>query len=239
MNAYFLKYLQTYRLVMQHKKVRIVLIVTSAVAIVLLVLPWLLNTAGRLQYNAKSYQNAQTVWQAASFVSVYEQDIPLANKAAALYQQNMYEQAAATYEKALSKTVAIRECQIRFNYAKTQEKIGDNLEKMNATEAIRSYAKGINLVSGETCLQSSEHGAKTKKLLEELTKKANDLSKKEREKQSRPKENEEQQEEAKDQEEREEQRKKEQTEYINNQQLDKRQEEAKKDPSSYYEKRVW
>lgn len=239
MNDSFLWIIKKYRSFRQFKTLNRFIAFLTIVILFVLIAPWLVSFVASMNYNKASYATAEQLWNVARYVTLYEKDIPIANKGTAQLKQAKYTQAATSYETALKIAATERQCAIRLNLGVAQKFLGDQSSVKDVAVAIREYGKGINALTYDACLSSDEFGTITKERLAELTKLVSDMAKKQMLDEDRPNDNEQTNATQDDEKTRQEVLKQRQLQYMNNLQQTKRREETKEDSSAYYNKRAW
>lgn len=241
MNNLLISILRRYRKVSQIPKVRITAIITIAVASLFMSLPWAIGFIAKISYNRSNYDLSKNIWQINKFITWHDRDINYANKASALYKTGDLNSSINEYDKAIELAPLSRACEIRWNLGLSLKKLGENVLADSPTDTIRHYSKAISTLSFPDCLNDEKYHKKFQDLIDELTKKANDISKIQRDKNKKPSKDQQNQEDLSNADDKQKQEKiqKVKIQFQDDQARQKQQNQTQADKDKSYDTRVW
>lgn len=155
-------------------------IVVPAAFLAIFILPLIFSMLASLMYNSSQFGAAKLSWKVAELISYYDKGQLIYNQGNAEYMLERYEQAATKYEEALISVTDLKSCQIRYNWARAEEKQGDALAETDVIEAIKKYSKGLWVLTADQCFENEDYKESFASLEKQIRKKLDDLLKKQK-----------------------------------------------------------
>lgn len=169
-------------------------VVIASIAVAVVALPLVTDLTAHIAYNGNNFANAQRLWRANAHIAWHNQDIPTANAGLAYYRAGHLTPAVDQMERALRLTVPARECRIRWNLALALYQRGDQrVAEQQLNDAVGDYARAINVLDWQSCLDDPEYSEQFQQLSEALTQKIEALIARINEQHQRPTDTEEEQ----------------------------------------------
>ncbi len=226
----------------EQKTFRRSFVIVGSIILLIVGLPVIIGLIAQLSYQSKNYEVAQRWWRAQSIVAWYDKDVPLANAGLAYSQLDNLTPSIDRLEQALALAHPSRECRVRWNLAVVLDRRADQRKQGQPNDAVGDYARAINILSEERCLNDPEYHDKFQQLIDTLTNKMELLIMQINEQHQRPEETEDQQAEENTtvpDEEKNQQQAKRQNTYQNNLNEDRYDQQSEEEKNKKYTESVW